>query len=136
MALFILSAPMQRQTKNTSTAGRRSRGSEIRTLGKSGRLGFPARIGPAAGLSLAWATDEDRVGAAKRERVRHDRCQLHAGSGAVGHIVEVAFRVGQAEVDGRRNGLSLQSEHRRHKFQRTCSTEQDMFVIAQNTRQR
>ena len=63
-------------------------------------------------MALAQAAERERaVGAAEAEGVRHRHVDLHLARG-VGHVVEVARRIGREDVRGGRRNLVVNGERR------------------------
>ena len=73
-----------------------------------------------AGVTLE---NETAVGAAKAERVGKRVIDAH-GTGVVGHIVEIALRIGNLVVDGGRGDLIADREHSDAGFEAASAAEQ------------
>src|ERR1700694_2306811 len=67
--------------------------------------------------------DQAAVGAPKAERIRQRILDLHL-PGMIGHIVEVALRVRELVINGRRCDLVAQSQHGDASLQASRATQQ------------
>jgi hypothetical protein len=86
-------------------------------------LDAPSRLDAGLRHALWKAQGEGHVVPTKPERIA-DGDVDGAGTGSVGHIVEVAFGIGSVQIDGRREEIVLNSEDTDDRLDGTCSTDQ------------